>query len=79
MPLEHEWQAREIYRLFAEHASESELPVEEIAASSSIVWKLPRAKSMMPTMERIRGFARYAINLGQYGVVVSDFPAAQGY
>ena len=78
MPLGHEWHARETDRLFAEHAPESELPVEEIAASNSIAWKLPRAKSMMPAMERIREFARYAINLGQYGAVVSDFPAAQG-
>lgn len=78
MPLGHEWQARDIYRLFAEHVPESESPVKEIAASNPIVWKLPRAKSMMPTMERIREFARYAINLGQYGAVVSDFPVAQG-
>lgn len=78
MPLGHEWHAREIYRLFAEHVSESELPVEEIAASSSIAWKLPRVKSIMPAMERIGKFARYAINSGECGVVVSDFPAVQG-
>lgn len=78
MLLGREWQARDIYRLFAEHVPESEFPVEEIAASSSITWKLHRAKSMMPNMESIREFSRYAINLGQYGAVVSDLPAAPG-
>lgn len=78
MPLGHEWHAREADCLLAEHAPESELPVEEIAASRSIAWKLPRAKSMVPTMERIREFARYAINSAQDGAVVNDFPAAQG-
>jgi hypothetical protein len=33
---------------------------------------------MMPAIERIREFARYAINLGQYGTVLSAFPAAKG-
>ncbi len=69
---------REIDRLCAEHVPEIKLPAEAIAAFGSMALRLSRVKSMMPAIERIREFARYAINLGQYGTVVSAFPAAKG-